>query len=196
MGSDLVWISLPISRLPGRANESVRPTEVPVSQGFFKAMEIRWLAGRDFRPDEITNARSSVIVNQAFAEKFFPGQNPIGQTFEKFGDDPAPVKEQIIGVAADARFNNLREPEHPTIYSPLHDAAGSTLNVRTCSRAFPLIPSLRKEIEAASPDIRVRGAILLQSQINNTLISERLLALLGGFFPWSLWCLQALDYTA
>jgi len=182
MGGDFVWISTPIIRLPGRANETVRPTEVPVSQGFFSAMKIRWLAGRDFRPEELITARSSVVVNQAFANTFFPGRNPIGLTFEKFGDDPTPVKEQIIGLVANARVDNLREPEHPTIYSPLHDVVGATLNVRTRSRALPLIPSLRKEIDAVSPETKVRGDILLQSQIDDTLISERLLALLGGFF--------------
>ncbi len=182
MGGDLVWISLPVIRLPGRANEAVRPTEVPVSRGFFSAMQIRWITGRDFLPEEITPGSSPVIVNQAFVNRFFPGQNPIGQTFEKFGDDPTPVKQRIIGVVANARYNNLREPEGPSIYSPLRDVAGATLNVRTRSRAASLMPSLRKEIQAAAPELTIRGSILLRSQIDNTLIGERLLALLAGFF--------------
>jgi predicted permease len=181
MGGDLVWIMLPIIRLPGRANETVRPTQVPVSRGFFSAMQIRWIAGRDFLPQEIAGNSSPVIVNQAFASKFFTGRNPLGQVFDKFGDDPTPVKERIIGVVANARFNNLREPEGPTMYTPLREIAGATLNVRIRSRASALIPSLRKEIEAAAPELMVRGSISLQAQIDNTLISERLLALLAGF---------------
>ena len=182
MGGDLVWIMEPIIRLPGRANETVRPREVPVSAGFFNAMRIGWIAGRDFRPEEIAGDSPAVIVNQAFVDKFYKGQNPIGQTFLKLTDDPDPIRQQIIGVAGNARYNNPREPEGPTIYTPLRDAAGATLNVRTAARAQSLIPWLRKEIESAAPEMSVRGSILLSSQIDNTMIRERLLALLAGFF--------------
>ena len=182
MGGDLVWISLPIIRLPGRSNETVRPTEVPVSPGFFNAMKIRWIAGRDFGTEEMASPSPAVIVNQAFVKKFLAGRDPIGQVFEKISDDPTPVKQQIVGVVANARYNNLREPERPSIYTPLREVAGGTLNVRTRSSAVSLIPSLRKEIESAAPELTVRGSILLESQIANTLISERLLAVLAGFF--------------
>ncbi len=182
MGGDLVWIMTPIIRLPGGANETVRPREVPVSAGFFRAMQIRWIAGRDFLPEEIAATSPSVIVNQAFVDKFLPGQNPIGQRFDKLTDDPEPHRQQIVGVVANARYNNLREPDRPSIYTPLRDVAGATLNIRTNSKVASLIPSLRREIETAAPALTVRGSILLTSQIDNTLISERLLAFLAGFF--------------
>lgn len=183
MGGDMVWIMTPIIRLPGHANETVRPVEVPVSAGFFSAMQIRWIAGRDFLPEEIAAAKSaSVIVNRAFVDKYFPEQNPIGQRFDKINDEPDASPQQIVGVVGNARYNNLREPERPTIYTPLRYVAGATLNVRTSSKAAPLIPWLRKEIETADPTLMVRGSILLESQIDSTLNSERLLAILAGFF--------------
>ncbi|HEV2690905.1 MAG TPA: ABC transporter permease [Bryobacteraceae bacterium] len=182
MGGDMVWIMTPIIRLPGRANEIIRPREVPVSAGFFAAMQIRWVAGRDFLPEEIANNSSSVIVNQAFVDKFLPGQNPIGQQFAKLSDDPEPTPQQIVGVVANVRYNNLRESEGPQIYTPLRNVSGATLNIRTGSSAASQIPQLRKETEAAAPALTVRSTILLASQIDNTLIRERLLALLSGFF--------------
>jgi len=182
VGGAMVWIMTPIIRLPGRAAETVRPVEIPVSEGFFSAMGIRWIAGRDFVPEDIARNSTAVIVNQAFVDKFLRGQNPIGQTFDKLTDDPEPVPQQIIGVVANTRFNNLRELEGPSIYSPLRDVAGATLNIRTASRSASLIPWLRKEIETAAPALEVRGTILLADQIDNTLIGERLLALLAGFF--------------
>jgi hypothetical protein len=182
MGGAMAWIMTPIIRLPGRANETLRPVEVPVSEGFFSAMQIRWIAGRDFLPEEVATNSPSVIVNQAFVDKFLRGQNPIGRTFVKLGDDPDPVPQQIVGVVANARYNNLREPEGPSIYSPLRDAAGATLNIRTASKAASLVPWMQKEIETDAPALTVRGSILLASQIDNTMISERLLALLAGFF--------------
>jgi predicted lysophospholipase L1 biosynthesis ABC-type transport system permease subunit len=88
-----------------------------------------------------------------------------------------------VGVVANARYNNVREPERPSIYTPLRDIDGAVLNIRTGSKAASLIPWLRKEIEtAAAPALMVRGSILLGAQIDNTLIRERLLALLAGFF--------------
>ncbi|MGA2738350.1 MAG: ADOP family duplicated permease [Bryobacteraceae bacterium] len=182
MGGAMVWIMTPIIRLPGRANEMVRPVEVPVSQGFFNAMQIRWISGRDFLPEEIAANSPSVIVNQAFVDKFYPNQDPIGQTFDKLTDDPDPVTQRIAGVVANFRYNNLRENQGPSIYPPLRDAAGATLNIRTASKATSLIPWLRKEVETADPILTVRGSILLASQIDNTMIGERLLALLAGFF--------------
>jgi predicted permease len=182
MGDFMAWIQTPIIRLPGRSNETVRPREVPVSTGFFDTMRIRWIAGRDFRPEEITDDSPSVIVNQAFVNTFFHGQNPIGQRFEKIGDDPDPVRQQIIGVVGNARWNNLREPEEPSIYTPVHRFGMATLSIRTSSEAALLIPALRKLITAATPDFSVRGSILLHDQIDNTLIRERLLAILAGFF--------------
>jgi predicted permease len=184
MGGNRVWIMTPIIRLPGRANETIQPVEVPVSEGFFGAMRIRWIAGRDFLPEEIAGHSPVTIVNQAFVDKFLYGQNPIGQTFYKMGDEPEanPAAQRIVGVVADFRYNNLRETAGPSIYTPLRDAAGATLNIRTTSRPASLVPWLRKEIETAAPSLKVRGSILASTQIDNTLISERLLALLGGFF--------------
>jgi putative ABC transport system permease protein len=182
MGGAMVWIMTPIVRLPGRANETVRPVEAPVSAGFFRAMQVRWIAGRDFLPEEVAGHSPAVIVNQAFVDKFLPGQNPIGSRFEKLTDDPDPIPQQIVGVVANTRFNNLREAEGPSIYTPLADAADATLNIRTSSRPSSLIPWLRKEIESAAPTLAVHGSILLSSQIDDTMIGERLLALLAGFF--------------
>jgi predicted permease len=182
MGGDLVWIQTPIIRLPGGADETVRPREVPVSPGFFETMQIRWITGRDFLPQEIAGDSPAVIVNQAFGERFFHGQDPTGREFDKIGDDHAPVRQRIIGVVGDARWNNLREPEEPSIYTPLRDIAIATLSVRTGSNADTLGPAFRQQITAAAPDFSVRGTISLRDQIDNTMLRERLLAILAGFF--------------
>ena len=182
MGGDLVWIQTPVIRLPGRPSETVRPREVPVSAGFFQTMQIRWIAGRDFLPEEVEGKPQSVIVNQAFVDKFFRSQDPIGRQFEKINDDPDPVRQQIIGVVGNARWNNLREPEEPSIYTPLRDIGNATLNIRTSSRAAPLISGIRKQIAATASAFSVRGSVLMRDQIDNTMIRERLLAMLAAFF--------------
>ena len=179
MGGDLVWIMQPFVRMaPGGAPEAARPREVAVSAGFFGALGIRWIAGRDFLPEEVDRPSAAVIANQAFVDRFLSGRDPIGVEFEKLGDDPDPVRQRIVGVAGNSRWNNVRENEHPTLYTPLREAAGATLIVRTASGGA----WLRREIEAAAPAVTVRGSILLSSQIDNLLVRERLLASLAGFF--------------
>ena len=182
MGGDIVWIQTPIIRLPGGANQAVRPREVPVSDGFFQTMQIRWIRGRDFLPKEMAGDSPSVIVNQVFVDKFFHGQDPVGRQFDQLGDDPSPVRCQIVGVVGNAHWNNLREPDEPSIYTPLRNIIIATLNVRTSSRAISLIPALRRQIASAAPEFDARGTILLKDQIDNTMIRERLLAILAGFF--------------
>jgi hypothetical protein len=182
MGGDIVWIQTPIIRLPGGANEAVRPREVPVSDGFFQTMQIRWIRGRDFLPKEMAGDSPSVIVNQVFVDKFFHGQDPLGRQFDKISDDPSPVRCQIVGVVGNAHWNNLREPDEPSIYTPLRNIVIATLNVRTSSRAISLIPVLRRQIASVATEFDARGTILLKDQIDNTMIRERLLAILAGFF--------------
>ncbi len=145
---------------------------------------------------EATIARESdsVIVNQAFVETYLRGANPIGQGFETFGDDTKPVRRQIVGVAASIHYNRPRHDDGPTFYTPLRDNGEAipgttrrrnfdpTMNVRADSMSPAFITWLRQKIETTEPAIRVRNTILLASQIDNTLLSERLLALLAGFF--------------
>jgi hypothetical protein len=182
MGGDLVFIMTPFIRFPGHANEITRPVQIPISDGFFNAMRIRWISGRDFLPEEITRGSESVIVNQAFADTFVPGQDSLGAVFDTLGDDPKPVRHRIVGVVATTRYNRPSEPDRPTIYTPLTAAAGATLNVRANSTSPAMVRSLHKQIETAAPAMRIRNTILLASQIDNTLLSQRLLAMLAGFF--------------
>jgi hypothetical protein len=163
MGGDLVWIMNPIVRLGG-ANQPVRPREVAVSPGFFQTLGIRWIAGRDFVPEELERPSTSVIVNQAFVDAFFPGRPPLEQEFDRLTYHPEPAHQRIVGVVGNSRWNNVREPEQPAIYSPLRNAAGATMIVRTVSRPGPLFPGVRKEIEAAAPALTARSSILLGSR--------------------------------
>ncbi len=182
MGGDMVWIMTPIIRFPGRPGEAIRPTEIPVAGGFFDSLRIRWIAGRDFLPEEIARGAAPVIVNQAFAGTFLPGRNPIGQTFEKIGDNSVPARLEIVGVVDTIRYNNLRELDYPSIYTPLRDISRATVNIRAASTSLAMTTYLKEQIESAAPGLKVRSSILLVSQIGNTLIGERLLALLAGFF--------------
>ncbi|HUI53324.1 MAG TPA: ABC transporter permease [Bryobacteraceae bacterium] len=180
-------VSTPIAgppvRFPGQRVEPSRPQFLAVSPGFFTAMQIPLLSGRDFtEPDTRQIPSSAAIVNQAFARRYFPGQDALGERFERMVDDEGNFgTEEIVGIVRDARYNNLREPSAPTIYQPL-SGMGGAVEVRTAGNPSAVAVSLRREIERMDASLRVTGVTLQSTQIDDTIVQERMLALLGSFF--------------
>ena len=170
-------------RFAGREPERTRPQFLPVSPGFFATMQIPLLSGRDFTARDTEAATPQVvIVNQALAREFFPGKEAVGQRFERVVDDTGRYAEQeIVGVVGDAKYNNLREPTAATVYLPA-GATGAVVEVRTRENPLALAPTLRKAILGVDPSLRVAGMTLQSALIGETILQERMLALLGGFF--------------
>ena len=162
-----------------------------VSPGWFDAMRIPLIDGRDFRPSD-TNPPVA-IVNMAFAKQYFDGENPVGKSFEKTDAAGGRVRYQVVGFVRDARSrDNMRLPIRPTAYVPFHaaDAQGvlkpqgrGTFVVRTLSaNPLALASILRREVPRARPEFHVRN-IRTQVEINHSrTVRERLLALLALFF--------------
>lgn len=167
-------------RFPGSGPASIQPLYLPVSPGFLDALQIHLIGGRDFQPRDLDADSQSVIVNEAFARAFLGGQYPVGQRFEQMNRDGY-VPREIVGVVRDAKYNNLRDPSPPTVYEP-YSGPGGVLEVRTAGDPVTLSSNLRQEIQRAGPSVQVTGVTLQSTQIGNTILSERLLALLAGFF--------------
>jgi ABC-type antimicrobial peptide transport system permease subunit len=131
-----------------------------------------------------------VIVNEAFARRFFNGASPLGHTVTTDGvaNRPNPVME-IAGVAADAVYRTLREPMSPTMYVPLSQyddtrfpLAAVSLSVRAPGGSPA---SLARSVAAAIRDVNPDFAITfrpLADQVNASLTQERMIAMLSGFF--------------
>ena len=183
IGGNFAWVMRPGIRFPGREPESMKPRYLEVSPGFFEAMQMRLLDGRDFTARDLPPGSTAVVVNQEFVRQYLAGENPLGKRFERTGDGPhpAPVPQEIVGVVRDAKYNNLREQNSPTIYGPWRYPSG-TLEVRTAGDPLAIAPAIRQAIPRFNAGLRVNSVILQSTQINNTLLRERLLALLAGFF--------------
>lgn len=117
-------------RIPGREPESAKPKYLAVSQGYFETMRIRLLAGRDFTARDEAQGSTAVIVNEAFVRQYFPGENPLGRGFEKVGDGVLTATQVIVGVVRDAKYDQLREPNAPTVHGTMRRVDGM-LEVRT-----------------------------------------------------------------
>lgn len=182
MGGAYVPVVTPGVRVPGHERDSLRPQYLSVSPGFFATMQIRLLAGREFAPrDTDRDTPTAVIVNQSFAQHYFPSEDPLGGRFERIDEGGHPVPQEIVGLVRDAKHNNLREPPTPTVYEPVM-GVGTTVEVRTAGNPLAIAPALRQTIQQVHPTLHVIGVTLQSTRINETILSERLLAFLSGFF--------------
>jgi putative ABC transport system permease protein len=161
-----------------------------ITPGWVSTYGTRLLAGRDIVARDGRTAAPVALVNQAFARKFLAGANPIGHTVRTMRLN-SPAAREIVGLVADAVYRDVREPMLPTVYVPLAQYDGDampvappdvTLSVRAISRS-PAI--LTKSVAAAIADVNPNLALNfrpLADQVNDTLVQERLLALLSASF--------------
>ena len=166
-------------RVAGHESDTFSPPHLPVSPGFFDTMGIRLIEGRDFIPSDSEPLQpTAVIVNEAFARRYFGTASPIGRVYDRTGQPP-PVRQEIVGVVTDAR-HDLRSLPPPTVYVPLRGVG--TMEVRAAGDALALTAVIDREVRATHPSLHVTDFRLQATQVANTLLRERLLALLSGFF--------------
>jgi predicted permease len=172
----------------GKARES-EPYFLGVSPSWLETMKIGLKSGRDFRAGDI-HPRVA-IVNEKFAQEYFDGQDPVGKFFET-SEKKGRVRTEIIGLAKDARYRNLREKLRATVYVPFAglDEKGEdqkkdwgTYVVRLADGAGPAVAgALRATVKNARSGFRVGDLRTQQSLVDQHTVRERLLATLGGFF--------------
>jgi predicted permease len=126
-----------------------------------------------------------VIVNEALLRKYFPNANPIGI---RFGDHVATDAEpdsnpgwEIVGVVADAKYDQLRRAIEPTIYAPF-TGQGASFSLRTATNPSSFTPQVRSVVAQLDPNLPVDRIRTETQQIESQLMVERLIARLSGFF--------------
>jgi predicted permease len=161
-----------------------------ISPGWFRTMGIPIVAGRDVRETDRLKTPPIAIVNQAFVHRLLRGDNPIGRLVTLYLPGPPPPPIEIVGVAADSVYGSARDTPHPTMYLPMaqRDAvwwpflAAVDLNVRS---AGPPPASLIKSVAAAVGRVSPELALTfhpLSDQIGDSLVQERLVAMVSGVF--------------
>ncbi|HEY8223992.1 MAG TPA: ABC transporter permease [Pyrinomonadaceae bacterium] len=155
-----------------------------VRENFLQAMGIPLIAGRTFTAHDNAQSPKVAIVNQTFANKYFPNQNAVGKRFTF--DDAKPDEVEIIGVAKDAKYARQRDDIPPTAYlsfrQEVRSLSSATFEVRTAGDATASFNDVRRavrEIDANLPLTSVRSQL---EQATETLRSERLFAKLLTLF--------------
>ena len=157
-----------------------------VSAGYFKTMGTPMLAGRDFGPQDTPASEKAVIVTELFAKTFFPGRNPIGETFqiEEPTGEPRPLN-RIVGLVKDTKYTDLREEFTPIGFFAMSQEAKPDNFLQLVVRSGLPLATMTSEVSTAAA--QVSPAIVLEyqtmeSQVRESLLRERLMATLSGFF--------------
>ena len=170
-------------RIPGRPVDAYTPWYLQVSPGFLRTMRIPLVAGRDLEwRDALPELPSGVIVNESFVRRYFPGESPLGKRFFRIDGGATLVAQEVIGVARDAKYTNLREPAPPTVYEPYRPETAAVIQVRTRLDMGSLLASLRAEVPRAHAAFRLADVTMQSTLVDNHLVRDRALAVLSAFF--------------
>ena len=174
----------------GKPANSTLTNFLAVSPGFLDLMRIPLIEGRDLRPTD--NFRGAVIVNETFAQVYFPGVDPVGKSFERDQDTGVTSAMQIVGVAGDTLYRNTREQVQPLIFVSLTSldnsgapkpARSETIFVRTASaNPLAMAMTMRQGVAKARPGFRVSNISTQREIVDANNLRERLLAMLAAFF--------------
>jgi putative ABC transport system permease protein len=150
-----------------------------VSPNYFVTYGTPLVAGRDFRDSDMNQPRR-IIVNQALARKYFPGRDPLGRhVWLENERDPY----EIVGVAGDAKYNDVRLPSPPTVYEfALMSRGSSVLSLRASRRRTDLATDARRVVDDVFGSNSVGRVTTLAEQVDASIVPERLLATLAAFF--------------
>ena len=172
------------------ADASTRPRRAGsdiVAAGYFDTLGIPILRGRGFEARDRRGAPRVVVVNETFARRYWPEQDPIGQSVWLGCDVKKPrTVAEVVGVARDAKYASLDEPPQPFVYRPLaQDWAGfMTLIVHTGGSPEKFTAPMRAALAGLDPNLRVYEIETLEEYASGSLWRVRwqaaLLAVFGG----------------
>jgi predicted permease len=154
-----------------------------ISPDYFRSFRIPLIAGRFFDEHDQGKSESVVIINQAFAQRYFSTRNPIGN---RLSSDQK-LWRTIVGVVGDVRQAGLARPPEPEMYLPYPQGSQASkqsmsLVVRTSGEPTDLISSVRNELRNLDPNQPVFNVMTMKKVIEESVSDRRLnMALLGIF---------------
>ncbi len=168
---------------PIRDADFLNTTFSAVSLGHFANAGMHIVAGREFRPADITDAKPMhVVVSQSFARRFFPNVDPIGKTFGSGRNITARADLEIVGVVNDIKFRSMREESPPIYYFPREHSDDPALYVRTRGSPGPVMAELRAMLSGVGPGLAPTEVATMEQDIETSLWQERLIAALASVF--------------
>jgi predicted permease len=153
-----------------------------LSPGYFETMKIPIVDGRDFRSRDAARDATVAIVNRRFADHFFPGNSAVGKHIGFGGGPGTKLTIEIIGVVANSLYEGPREGVRRQVFIPNWGKNSAAFYVRTqtpSAGTYSLVRSEVKQLDAAMP---VYDMKTVEWQLDETLLTDRLIAMLSAGF--------------
>jgi macrolide transport system ATP-binding/permease protein len=143
-------------------------------------MQLPLLLGRPIDSRDVEGAPLAAVVNEVFAKKYFPNQNPVGRHFGLGNSEAGDLT--IVGIAKNARYTSLKHAIPPVAYIPsLQDVVkrppiAMFFELRTAGNPLALVETVRKTVHEAAPSVPVMGMMTQTQRIDSTITQERTFA--------------------
>jgi predicted permease len=162
-----------------RRKEDTRAGSATVSPGYFDALGIPLLSGRDFREQDTPESAQVAVVNQTFVRRFFAGRDPVGGKIR--GNENGPWVS-IVGMVKDSKYRSVTEAPTPYFYLPFRQSHGgefwTAFFIRTVGPARDQIAAVRHEASLVEPSAAAFPVIPFEQHVSASLFPQRVAAAL------------------
>jgi len=172
-------MSGPANRTKPALNEPFSIDVISVGPRFFETTELPLLRGRDFRSLDTDKSAKVIVINETMARKFWPETDALGQSFSDGNET-----YEVIGVARDTKYRNLREAPRTTMYQPLAQSYRRSMNLlaRTYGDPTKIVPAIQARLHQLEPAITIFNVRTLSEHVGRSLYVERMESMLLAFF--------------
>ncbi|HET8824452.1 MAG TPA: ABC transporter permease [Terriglobales bacterium] len=167
-------------KLDAGPNSTVRSNVVGAD--FFRTLGVPIVAGRDFNDSDTATSPHVGIVNEFFAQRFLPNQNPIGHTI---GTEHGEFQMTIVGVVKNHKYRSIDEDPIPMawyMYAQIPVAAKMNVELRVKGAPLAILASVRRTVQQIDPDLPLIQPTTQRAQFDTTISQQLLFARLSGFF--------------
>ena len=168
-----------------KPGEFIDPHMNFVSDDYFKSLDVPILVGRDFSTKDVKGAPKVAIVNEKFAKKYLRTVNAVGHLIGQGSDIGTKIDVTIVGVVRDMKYEGMREEIPEEVFRPsaqMDFTLGSGVYVRTTRDPEQAFNDIRRTVRDLDPNLPVFQMKTLQRQLENSLVTERLVSTLASAF--------------
>jgi predicted permease len=170
-------------KLPVVANGGSRTVRSNVAgPDFFKTLGVPILAGRDFADSDTETSLPVGIINEEFAKRFLPNQNPLGH---KIGTDNGKYQITVVGVVKNHKYRSIDEEPIPMawwMYAQIPIIGPETVELRVHGEPLAILPAAQKALQQMDPNLPLLKPMAQRAQYEETISNQLLFARLAGFF--------------
>ena len=168
--------------IPGyepREDESMNMYRATASDGYFKAMGIPILEGREFEPTDDEDGERVMVINKVVADRYFPDREPIGSIVRLWGED-----RRVVGVAKTGMYHSLRETPRPFLYIPEAQdyAPWQNLHIRTEADPKAMLAPAMNLVREMDPNLPLFSVDTMEHNMGFALLPARIVGSLVSMF--------------